>query len=73
MKDTCDRCGRHTIVTMVSMMNTDSLCMDCKCDEQSHSRYKEARDAEAAACCAGDFNYPGLFAGQKYPFKIKEN
>ena len=65
----CDRCQTHTNTTTVSYMNTDTLCMTCRTEEQSHPMYAAAKEAELAACKTGNFNYPGLFAGGIYPFK----
>jgi hypothetical protein len=31
---TCKRCFKDTLVTIMSMFNTDVLCMDCKAVEE---------------------------------------
>jgi hypothetical protein len=49
-------------------MNEDVLCMDCLEVEKTHLRYKEAVEAELEQVKAGNYDYPGLFAGKKYPF-----
>ena len=68
-QEKCSRCeGLLTIRTM-SKMNEDILCMDCAEAEKAHPRYQEAADAEIEQIIAGNYNYPGLFAGKKYPFE----
>lgn len=67
-KKCCDRCGKSfldgTPHTM-SFMNKDAICMDCRDAEKKHPLYEEARNAELEAVKRGDFNYPGLFYGQR--------
>lgn len=67
----CDRCnidlsGKSRIM---SKMNTDVLCSDCHEEEMNHEHYKKACDAEHEEIKKGNYNYEGLFVGQKYPFK----
>ena len=64
----CDRCKQQPNMVTVSYMNTDIICMDCKTAEQDHPMYHVAREAKHAASVAGDYNYPGLFSGEIYPF-----
>ncbi len=56
----CDRCHKPTDVTIMSMFNTDTLCLDCKEAEEQDPRYEAARQAEAEACRRGDFNFRGI-------------
>ncbi len=56
----CARCRRETDVTIMSMFNTEILCLDCKEAEERDPRYENARRAEAEACRRGDFNFPGI-------------
>ncbi len=56
----CDRCRQETSVTIVSMFNTDTLCLDCKKREEQHPNYAQARQAEHRAVLAGNFNFPGI-------------
>lgn len=56
----CDRCRRETDTTIMSMFNTDVLCLDCKDAEERDPRYEEARRAEEEACRRGEFNFPGV-------------
>ncbi len=56
----CDRCHRETAATIMSMFNTDILCLDCQEAEQHDPRYETARRAESAAVLRGDFNFPGI-------------
>jgi hypothetical protein len=57
---TCDRCGTDTTVHILSMFNTDDLCLDCKIDEALAPGYPAARAAERAAVLSGDYNFPGV-------------
>ena len=65
----CERCDRPTLVYTVSFMNLDTICPDCQKEEQEHPRYKEAKERELQEVLRGNYNYPGLFYGQKWPFK----
>lgn len=56
----CDRCGKETISTIMSMFNTDEICMDCKDKEKQDPRYEEAVEAERAAVLSGNYNFPGV-------------
>jgi hypothetical protein len=57
---TCDRCGKQTSLTIMSMFNTDTLCESCKDSEERHPSYGHAVDAELAAVQSGDLNYAGI-------------
>jgi len=56
----CDRCGTKTNTTIMSMFNTQTLCMDCKDAEEKDPSYKAAREADEAAIRGGNFNFPGI-------------
>lgn len=56
----CERCGQETTVTTGSYFNTDQICTACDDAERAHPRFEEARQAEEAACRAGDYNFPGI-------------
>ena len=56
----CDRCGKETRIHIMSMFNTQDICMDCKSAEEKDPRYKEAREADEAAIRGGNFNFPGI-------------
>jgi hypothetical protein len=56
----CDRCGKETSVHIMSMFNTDVLCMDCKDAETKRPDYEDARKADEEAIRAGDFNFKGI-------------
>lgn len=61
----CKRCGKQTSITIMSMFNTDVICMDCKEAEEKDPRYQQARAADEAAIRRGDFNFPGIGKGAK--------
>lgn len=67
-QERCSRCGGPLATRTMSRMNEDVLCMDCAEAEKGHPRYQEAVDAEIEQVKAGNYNYPGLFAGKRYPF-----
>ena len=56
----CDRCRKETNVHIMSMFNTDEICMECKDAERKRPDYKDAVAADEAAIRRGDFNYPGI-------------
>lgn len=63
---TCARCRKDLNGGYImSMMNTDIICLDCEKAEKEHPDYEKARAAEAAAVRSGNYNYQGLFAGRK--------
>lgn len=66
----CERCGERLDLRIISKMNEDVICSNCYMKEMNHPYYEEAVKKEAEEVAAGNFNYKGLFAGQKYPFGI---
>lgn len=56
----CERCFKETRITIMSWLNTQTICMDCAEAEKKHPRFKEAKAAEEAAVKSGNYNYPGL-------------
>jgi len=56
----CERCGKETRMTIMSMFNTEVICMACKAIEEQDPRYAEARAADEAAIRRGDYNFPGI-------------
>lgn len=56
----CDRCGKTSTVTTMSMFNTQTICMDCKATETQRPDYAEAVKAEADAVRSGNYNFPGI-------------
>jgi len=60
-KEFCKRCcGDTGMITIMSIFNTDIICMSCSDKEKEHPDYKMARNAELEACKAGDYNFPGI-------------
>ena len=57
----CQRCGKETYATMMSMMNTQECCMECIEDEKKSSSYEDARAEESRQVKLGNFNFKGLF------------
>ena len=58
--DRCQRCGKETNVTMMSMLNTQICCIDCIDAEKEHPKYKDARAEEERQVKGGNYNYGGL-------------
>ncbi len=56
----CARCRKETDITIMSMLNTEILCLDCREAEQHDPRYEAARRAEGEAVLRGDLNFPGI-------------
>ena len=56
----CERCGNDTPVTIMSMFNTQSICMECKEAEQQRPDYKEAEQADINAIKSGNYNFKGI-------------
>ena len=57
----CSRCGKELRGgRIMSMYNTQCICMDCADDERKKADYKEARDAEATEVKKGNYNYKGI-------------
>ena len=57
---TCDRCRQPTNAHTGSYFNLEQICLDCAGREREHPDYERARQAEAAACQQGNFNFPGI-------------
>ena len=56
----CERCGKSlTAGRIMSMMNTQTICMECKQKEAERPDYVEAVKAENDAVKRGDRNFKG--------------
>ncbi len=56
----CQRCHKETIVTSMSVFNTQMICEMCQQKERQHPRFQEARQADQDAISKGDYNFPGI-------------
>lgn len=57
----CDRCsGSLEGGRIMSMFNTDCLCMDCHNKERKLPEFKKAVEAEMAEIQRGNFNFVGI-------------
>lgn len=56
----CQRCGKETNLHIMSMFNTQEICMECKVIEENDPRYKVAKEAEYVAVKSGNYNYRGI-------------
>lgn len=59
-KKHCDRCGAYLDVRIMSMFNTDVICMKCKEAETHHPKYEEARKADLDEIKKGNRNFKGI-------------
>lgn len=60
MGQMCQRCGKETICTIMSMFNTEMICLACKDAEKQRPDYKAAVEADEAAIKQGNFNFKGI-------------
>jgi hypothetical protein len=57
----CDRCGGSLDEgRIMSMLNTDCICLACKEKERKRSDYEAAVKAEQAEIKKGNYNYKGI-------------
>jgi hypothetical protein len=56
----CQRCGAESFGHILSMFNTQEICLDCKQREMAHPDYQKAVMAEALATKSGWLDYPGI-------------
>ena len=60
-RNNCDRCGASLEGgRIMSMYNTDCICMECKKRERLRKDYKAASDAENEAVKAGNLSFKGI-------------
>lgn len=58
---TCDRCGGSLKGgRIMSMFNTDCICMKCKDNERKRPDYRKANDADIAEIRKGNYNFAGI-------------
>ncbi len=60
MAQVCERCEEESVVTTMSMFNTQHCCPECIEKERDHPDFPDARAAELDALQAGNYNYPGI-------------
>ena len=57
----CQRCFKPTGgASIMSMFNTQMICMECKHEEEKDPRYREAKEAEAREVMKGNYNFKGI-------------
>jgi hypothetical protein len=56
----CKRCRKETDIHIMSMFNTDEICMECKDKEEQRPDYKEAVEADNNAIRHGNYNFKGI-------------
>ena len=57
----CDRCGGSLEGgRIMSMFNTDCLCMKCKEEERKRPDYKEAQEADITEIRKGNYSFQGI-------------
>lgn len=66
-QSTCDRCGGSLEGgRIMSMYNTDCICMKCKDAERQRNDYKAAADEERRQVLSGNRNFAGIGLGGYY-------
>jgi hypothetical protein len=56
----CERCGKEDFCFIMSMYNTQMICLDCKEKEKKRSDYNKAVEEEAKAVKRGNYNFKGI-------------
>ena len=56
----CDRCREEIEVFVMSIFNTDTLCLDCKNKEKNHPDYEIAVKREKEEVEKGNLNFEGI-------------
>jgi len=56
----CRRCKKETTVWIMSMFNTDNICMKCKELEKQLPEYDEAVKTELNEVKKGNYNFKGI-------------
>lgn len=57
----CDRCGKSLEGgRIMSMFNTDCICLPCKEQERQDSDYEKAVEVEHDEIKKGNYNYKGI-------------
>lgn len=56
----CQRCGKPTSTTIMSMFNIEEICLSCKDYEKQDPRYGAAVKADEAAIKSGNYNFRGI-------------
>ena len=57
----CDRCGKSLKEgRIMSMFNTDCICLDCLKEEKEHKDYFKAVEANHAEIKNGNYNFGGI-------------
>lgn len=65
-KTKCDRCGGSlTSGRIMSMFNTDCICMECKEKERKDPEYTKALEADRAEIIKGNYNFRGIRAKEE--------
>jgi hypothetical protein len=54
----CNRCGKETTIHIMSMFNTEEICMDCKAAEEMRPHYKDAVATDKGASEAATTTSP---------------
>lgn len=60
MSGTCDRCSYPSMVTQMSLFNTEMCCIICIEIERAHPDFPKARARELDELLKGNVNFPGI-------------
>ncbi len=56
----CQRCRKETITVIMSIFNTELICLKCKEEETKYSDYKLAMKVESDEVNKGNNNFKGI-------------
>ena len=56
----CQRCYEQATSHIMSMFNTEMICMSCKDKEKRHPDYPAAQAAEREAIQNGNYSFAGI-------------
>jgi hypothetical protein len=56
----CPRCKSETLATIISVFDTQTICIECTRKEREHPAYPAALKAERDAIRHGNYTFPGV-------------
>lgn len=64
-KELCDRCGKSLKGNsrIMSMFNTDCICLECKSKETRMPEYRYALESDRTQVKQGNYNFEGIGLG----------
>ena len=56
----CERCGKETSTFIMSMFNTQMICLECEKKERQRPDFEKAREREEQEVKQGNLNFKGI-------------